>query len=111
MQYYSFMYYNSYTIPYYTLILFIIRILGDPVAKKTPKIVARAGQQLLMTCPISGYPIFNINWEKGIHPSYLRKMFITINMAYPRCKRIFDTIQVRDVFGIVQLIFVIMLHY
>lgn len=20
-----------------------------------------------MTCPISGYPIFNINWEKGIN--------------------------------------------
>jgi len=40
--------------------------LGDPVAKKTPKIIARAGQQLQMTCPISGYPIFNINWEKGI---------------------------------------------
>lgn len=41
-------------------------ILGDPVAKKTPKIIARAGQQLQMTCPISGYPIFNINWEKGM---------------------------------------------
>jgi len=40
-------------------------ISGDPVAKKTPKIIARAGQQLQMTCPISGYPIFNINWEKG----------------------------------------------
>lgn len=41
-------------------------ISGDPVAKKTPKIIARAGQQLQMTCPISGYPIFNINWEKGM---------------------------------------------
>ncbi|XP_025417900.1 Down syndrome cell adhesion molecule-like protein Dscam2 isoform X2 [Sipha flava] len=41
-----------------------LQVYGDPVAKKTPKIVARAGQQLLMTCPISGYPIFNINWEK-----------------------------------------------
>ncbi|KAE9543887.1 hypothetical protein AGLY_001865 [Aphis glycines] len=40
--------------------------LSDPVAKKTPKIIARAGQQLQMTCPISGYPIFNINWEKDI---------------------------------------------
>ncbi|KAL4135375.1 hypothetical protein QTP88_006989 [Uroleucon formosanum] len=41
-----------------------IQVYGDPVAKKTPKIIARAGQQLQMTCPISGYPIFNINWEK-----------------------------------------------
>lgn len=44
----------------------IVCISGDPVAKKTPKIIARAGQQLQMTCPISGYPIFNINWEKGM---------------------------------------------
>lgn len=35
------------------------------MAKTTPKIIARAGQQLQLTCPISGYPIFNINWEKG----------------------------------------------
>ncbi|VVC38056.1 Hypothetical protein CINCED_3A025894, partial [Cinara cedri] len=41
-----------------------LQIYGDPMAKKTPKIIARAGQQLQMTCPISGYPIFNINWEK-----------------------------------------------
>ncbi|XP_060844386.1 cell adhesion molecule Dscam2-like isoform X2 [Rhopalosiphum padi] len=41
-----------------------LQVYGDPVAKKTPKIIARAGQQLQMTCPISGYPIFNINWEK-----------------------------------------------
>ncbi|XP_050530510.1 cell adhesion molecule Dscam2-like isoform X2 [Daktulosphaira vitifoliae] len=41
-----------------------LQIYGNPVAKKTPKIIARAGQQLHMTCPISGYPIFNINWEK-----------------------------------------------
>lgn len=43
-----------------------IYVSGDPVAKKPPKIIARAGQQLQMTCPISGYPIFNINWEKGM---------------------------------------------
>lgn len=48
------------------LINHINYVLGDPVAKKTPKIIAQAGQQLQMTCPISGYPIFNINWEKGI---------------------------------------------
>lgn len=40
-------------------------ISGDPVSKKTPKIIARAGQQMQMACPISGYPIFNIIWEKG----------------------------------------------
>lgn len=51
----------------------IFYFLGDPVAKKTPKVIARAGQQLQMTCPISGYPIFNINWEKGKHRMYRRK--------------------------------------
>lgn len=44
---------------------FSIFFSGDPVPKKTPMVIARAGQQLQMACPISGYPIFNINWEKG----------------------------------------------
>lgn len=42
------------------------------MAKKTPKIIAQAGQQLQMTCPITGYPIFNINWEKGL---FLPRLF------------------------------------
>ncbi|XP_050438975.1 cell adhesion molecule Dscam2-like isoform X2 [Adelges cooleyi] len=41
-----------------------LQVHGNPVAKKSPKIIARAGQQLQINCPVSGYPILYVNWEK-----------------------------------------------
>jgi len=41
-------------------------ILGPPVIRTVPPIKAVAGKTLHVQCPVSGYPIETITWEKGI---------------------------------------------
>lgn len=39
--------------------------LGPPVIRDMPKLTAVAGKSLNIVCPVGGYPIHTINWEKG----------------------------------------------
>ncbi|KAL1110124.1 hypothetical protein AAG570_008201, partial [Ranatra chinensis] len=41
-----------------------LRVYGPPVVRKIPPISAVAGKHLTITCPVGGYPIHSITWEK-----------------------------------------------
>lgn len=41
-------------------------LTGLPYIRPIPKITAVAGEVLKLKCPVSGYPIEQIAWEKGI---------------------------------------------
>ena len=40
------------------------------------KVAVVAGEMMLVTCPVAGYPIDTIQWEKGI-PLFLEKSLNT----------------------------------
>ena len=40
-------------------------VTGLPYIRPIPKITAVAGEVLKLKCPVSGYPIEQITWEKG----------------------------------------------
>ncbi|KAF4532567.1 hypothetical protein B566_EDAN008491 [Ephemera danica] len=42
-----------------------LRIYGVPSIREMPNISAVAGEPLQITCPVAGYPIDTITWEKG----------------------------------------------
>lgn len=42
-------------------------ISGLPYIRPIPKITAVAGEVLKLKCPVSGYPIEQISWEKGTY--------------------------------------------
>jgi hypothetical protein len=54
--------------------------LGLPFIRVMPKVTTVAGSDLVIKCPVGGYPIELITWERGnkiflkhslFHPSYL----------------------------------------
>lgn len=38
---------------------------GDPYVRPMNKITAVAGENMKIKCPVAGYPINEIRWEKG----------------------------------------------
>jgi hypothetical protein len=42
-----------------------LNIYGIPFVRKMPLVTAIAGKKLQIHCPVSGYPIDAILWEKG----------------------------------------------
>lgn len=43
-----------------------INVYGVPFIREMPIIQAVAGKQLHVKCPVAGYPIESINWERGM---------------------------------------------
>lgn len=39
---------------------------GPPYVRPMPNVSAVAGEPLYIPCPVAGYPIDSITWEKGI---------------------------------------------
>lgn len=42
-----------------------LNIYGMPYIRQMPSISAVAGKSLIIKCPVAGYPIDSIIWEKG----------------------------------------------
>ncbi|XP_046406414.1 Down syndrome cell adhesion molecule-like protein Dscam2 [Ischnura elegans] len=42
-----------------------LRIYGLPSIRQMPNVSAVAGESLYITCPVAGYPIDTVSWEKG----------------------------------------------
>lgn len=40
-------------------------MLGKPYIREMPRITAVAGKDLIIKCPVAGYPIETITWEHG----------------------------------------------
>ena len=40
-------------------------VTGSPYIRLIPKVTAVAGETLRLKCPVAGYPIEEIYWEKG----------------------------------------------
>ena len=57
------------TIIYFKIYMFYDPILlpGLPYIRVMPKITAVAGSDLTIKCPVAGYPIESIIWERGDH--------------------------------------------
>ena len=47
------------------LIFELVPIEGLPVVRHMGEVTAVAGEQLVLTCPVGGYPIHSITWDKG----------------------------------------------
>lgn len=47
-----------------------VNVYGLPYIREMPKVTAVAGSDLNIKCPVAGYPIESITWERG-------KLFIT----------------------------------
>jgi hypothetical protein len=45
--------------------MYVCMSAGLPYVRPMPPIPAVAGQQLVVKCPVAGYPIDTIIWEKG----------------------------------------------
>lgn len=43
-----------------------INIYGVPFVREMPNVHVVAGKQLVVKCPVAGYPIESISWERGI---------------------------------------------
>ena len=43
----------------------MIRIRGPPFIHKMEPITVFAGRSMYVTCPVSGWPISSVSWEKG----------------------------------------------
>lgn len=43
-----------------------INVYGVPFIREMPSVQVVAGKQLYVKCPVAGYPIESINWERGI---------------------------------------------
>lgn len=44
-----------------------INVYGPPFIRAMDKQAIVAGEMLVVTCPVAGYPIDSIVWERGIH--------------------------------------------
>jgi len=42
-----------------------INVYGVPFVREMPSVHVVAGKQLIVKCPVAGYPIESINWERG----------------------------------------------
>lgn len=42
-------------------------MVGRPFIRNMPKVNAVAGEELVIKCPVAGYPIEAITWEQGGH--------------------------------------------
>lgn len=47
------------------IVILIIDYIGLPYIRLIPKVTAVAGQTLYLKCPVAGYPIEEIHWERG----------------------------------------------
>lgn len=43
----------------------LLTFSGLPFSRIMPKITAVAGNDLVIKCPVAGYPIESITWERG----------------------------------------------
>lgn len=41
---------------------------GLPYIRLIPKVTAVSGETLHLKCPVAGYPIEEIHWERGMYP-------------------------------------------
>lgn len=42
-----------------------VNIYGLPYIREMPKIIGISGADLVVKCPVAGYPIDKIHWERG----------------------------------------------
>lgn len=42
-----------------------VNVYGLPYIREMPKVTAVAGNDLNIKCPVAGYPIESISWERG----------------------------------------------
>jgi hypothetical protein len=42
-----------------------VNIYGQPYIREMPKITGISGSDLVIKCPVAGYPIDKIHWERG----------------------------------------------
>lgn len=42
-----------------------VNVYGLPYIREMPKVTAVAGSDLNIKCPVAGYPIESISWERG----------------------------------------------
>lgn len=42
-----------------------VNIYGLPFIREMPKITGISGRDLIVKCPVAGYPIDKIHWERG----------------------------------------------
>ena len=42
-----------------------LNVYGLPYVRPMPKVTAVAGETLLLKCPVAGFPIEDIRWERG----------------------------------------------
>ncbi|GIY27054.1 down syndrome cell adhesion molecule-like protein Dscam2 [Caerostris extrusa] len=42
-----------------------LNVYGPPFIRPFPNISAISGQELVLNCPVGGYPIKSITWQKG----------------------------------------------
>lgn len=42
-----------------------VNVYGLPYIREMPKVTAVAGSDLIIKCPVAGYPIESITWERG----------------------------------------------
>lgn len=48
-----------------------VNIYGLPYIREMPKITGISGSDLIVKCPVAGYPIDKIHWERGKQYIYL----------------------------------------
>lgn len=48
-----------------------LNIYGLPHVRPMGSYAAVAGETTVIKCPVAGFPIASITWEKGIYPKYL----------------------------------------
>lgn len=61
-----------------------INVYGKPVMRKMPNVTAVAGETISITCPVGGYPIDVITWERGRGTLRVPQVLINLllQMAY-----------------------------
>lgn len=42
-----------------------VNIYGLPFIREMPKITGVSGKDLIVKCPVAGYPIDKVHWERG----------------------------------------------
>ncbi|CAK1584556.1 unnamed protein product [Parnassius mnemosyne] len=47
-----------------------VNVYGLPFIREMPKVTAVAGSDLIIKCPVAGYPIESITWERGKRNAY-----------------------------------------
>lgn len=61
-----------------------INVFGKPVVRKMSNVTAVAGEGIAITCPVGGYPIDIISWERGkslgLGPSRVYQFAIDLSM-------------------------------